>query len=113
MDQYLKLTFAETREDALRHFLRYDGELSLGLLKRMFSDYVIVKLQTGEIWDIFRTAMIKTTRDFKEFMFSQSIGSLGSLGGTPASRALERAVAKAKAKPLPKLQLPRAAATHA
>ena len=99
MEQYLDLTFAETREDALRYFPRHDGALSLGLLRRMFSDYVIVgKLQTGEIWDISRTGMIKNTSEFKEFLFSQNMGSLGSLGGTPASRALERASSRAAVK---------------
>ena len=65
-EQYLDLTFAETREDALRYFPRHDGALSLGLLRRMFSDYVIVgKLQSGEIWDISRTGLIKNTSEFK------------------------------------------------
>ena len=50
MDQYLTLTFARTCEDALRHFPRHDGAPSLGLLRRMFSDYIIVReLPSGEV----------------------------------------------------------------
>ena len=41
--------------------------------------------------------MIKNASEFKEFLFSQGIGSLGFLGGTPASRALMRASLKAAA----------------
>ena len=52
MDQYLTLTFVRTREDALRHFPQHNGALSLGLLRRMFSDYIIVgKLPSGEVWN--------------------------------------------------------------
>ena len=87
MDQYLNLTFARTREEALRHFPRHNGALSLGLLRRMFSDYIIVgKLPTGEVWDISRTGMMTNVSEFKEFLFSQNIGSLSSLGGTPVAR---------------------------
>jgi hypothetical protein len=99
MDQYLNLTFARTREEALRHFPRHNGALSLGLLLRMFSDYIIVgELPTGEVWDISRTGMIKNVSEFKEFLFSHNIRSLGSLGGTPAARALKRAAAQATTK---------------
>ena len=99
IDQYLNLTFARTREEALRHFPRHNGALSLGLLRRMFSDYIIVgELPTAEVWDISRTGMIRNVSEFKEFLFSQNIGSLGSLGGTPAARALERAAAQATTK---------------
>ena len=65
----------------------------------MFADYVILgKLQSGEVWDISRNGMVKNVSEFKEFLFSQNIASLGALGGTPAARAAARALAKASTK---------------
>ena len=113
MNQYLHLTSARTPEDALRNSPRHNGALSLGLLWRMFSDEIIVgTLPTGEVWDISRTRMIKNVSEFTEFLFAQDIGSLGFLGGTPAARALERAVAQATTKAKAKRQLRRTDVMH-
>ena len=98
MEQFLHLTFATTTDEARRHFPRDNGAFSLGMLRHMFVDYVILgKLQSGEVWDISRTGMVKNVSEFKAFWFSQNNASLGALGGTPAARAAAKALAKASA----------------
>ena len=78
MEQFLHLTFATTTDDARRHFLRDNGTFSLGMLRHMFADYVILgKLQSVEVWDISRNGMVKNVSEFKESLFSQNITSLG------------------------------------
>ena len=45
--------------------------------------------------------MIKNVSEFKEYIFSRDVASLGLLGGTPGAHAAARAKAKAKAQGVP------------
>ena len=56
-------------------------ELSLGKFREMFADFVIVgRLPGGACVDISRNGMIKAVSEFKEYIFSTTVVSLGPLG---------------------------------
>ena len=99
MENFLKLTFSTSPDEARTYHPRGAGQLSLGLYKQLFLDFVVVGQHPGgRLVDFSRSGMIKNCSEFMEFLSSQQGVGLGRLGGTPGARALERAAAKAEAK---------------
>ena len=99
MENFLKLTFSTSPDEARKYYPRDAGQLSLGLYKQPFSDFVVVgQYPGGRLVDLSRTGMIKNCSEFMEFLISQQGVGLGRLGGTPGARALEQAAAKAETK---------------
>ena len=69
MDQYLQLTFAETLEEAKRHFPMRDSKPDFGEFRKLAADFVVVgRSRNCEIWDISRNGMIKGVTEFTEYI---------------------------------------------